>query len=207
MSNESTALRVPVFGQRTAECGNTSLKAVCWFLGRQFSARQLGRLAGLSADGIDHDGLVEAARATGARVVQRRGGSISFLRAALRDGLPPIVGWWSRDDEEPEFDQRWSLRERRANDCGHYSVVCGIDRARVELMDPQWGYRRGSYGVIGRRWMPIKDFLRAWYDTDTERYIRVDRWSMTLWYPVTDSKGTVPKSNGTRSSFLFNDGR
>jgi hypothetical protein len=183
-------LEVPVFGQREAECGNTSLKAVCWFLGHRFSARHLGRLARLSDEGIDHEGLVEAARETGAQVVQHQGGSLADLRSALSKGLPPIVGWWSRDAHDREFDDQWSLPERRAYDCGHYSVVCGMDRTRIELMDPQWGYRRGSYGVIGRRWIPKREFLRMWYDTDTDRYVRIDRWSVVLWYPSERGRST-----------------
>jgi hypothetical protein len=90
-------LRVPVFGQREAECGNTSLKSVLWFLGRRISARHLRALAGVTDDGVDHAPLVAAARCAGAAVFERSGGTISELRWFLAQGLPPIIGWWSQD--------------------------------------------------------------------------------------------------------------
>lgn len=177
-------LPVPVFAQREAECGNTSLKAVCWYHRRRLSARYLGKLANLDSNGIDHADLVTAARKTGAAVTAGDGGTIRQLRAALVRGLPPIVGWWSMDREDEHFDPRWPVSQRRENDCGHYSVVCGMDDARIQLMDPQWETRRGVYRVIGRRWMPIHDFLRVWYDTATHRYVRVSRWYMIASYPT-----------------------
>lgn len=45
-------LPVPIFTQRDAECGNTSLKAVLAFHGLRFSARALGQLAGTNDEGI-----------------------------------------------------------------------------------------------------------------------------------------------------------
>ena len=176
-------LDVPVFGQREAECGNTSLKAVCHYFGRRYSARGLGRLAHLTADGIDHGDLVKAAQATGAVTTVTKNGTLGQLHRALSLGIPPIIGWWSRDVGDLDFNPGWSLRERRHRDCGHYSVVCGMDDSRVLIMDPQWGDRRGRYGVLGHRWMNKKEFMRNWYDTDTDRYVRVTRWSMLVSYP------------------------
>jgi hypothetical protein len=47
---ERLSLRVPVFGEREAECGNTSLKSVSWFQGRRYTARYLGRMAHLTKE-------------------------------------------------------------------------------------------------------------------------------------------------------------
>jgi hypothetical protein len=176
------SLAVPVFGERDGECGNTSLKSVSWFQGHRYSARYLGVVAHLTDDGIEHGNLVRAARRTGATVTFGQGGTIARLRAALRRGLPPIVGWWSKDPGDPDFNPRWSLAERRKNDCGHFSVVCGVDGKRIELMDPQWEERRGRLRVVGRRWMRLRDFQRVWYDTDTKRYRLVRRWYMIAAY-------------------------
>jgi ABC-type bacteriocin/lantibiotic exporter with double-glycine peptidase domain len=178
--NPRIDLHVPVFGQRDAECGNTSLKAVLWFLGKPVSARQLGVLAGTTQDGTDHAGLVKAARRAGAAVFERSSGTVAELRWFLAKDLPVIVGWWSQDAGDVNFDARWSLAERRARDCGHFSVISGIDGGRVLLMDPQWTVRRRRSRVVGRRWMSIRDFRRVWYDTDTARYARVARWYMVV---------------------------
>lgn len=173
-------LDVPVFGQREAECGNTSLKAVCWFLRRRVSARALARLAGAGPEGIEHAGLIAAARACGFAAFERAGGSFAELGGFLRRGLPIIVGWWSRAPGDADFDPAWSLAERRAQDCGHFSVVCGLDATRVLLMDPQWELRGGRWRVVGRRWTPRRAFARAWYDTDTPAYRRVERWYLVV---------------------------
>jgi hypothetical protein len=171
-------LRVPVFGQRDAECGNTSLKSVLAYLGKRLSARTLAVLASATTDGIDHAGLVVAARRTGAHVFERVEGSVAELRWFLSQGLPAIAGWWSPDEDDVDYDERWSPAERRGRDCGHFSVVCGIERNRILLMDPLWHIRGGRRRVIGRRWMAIRQFHKRWYDTDTETYDRVDRWYM-----------------------------
>jgi hypothetical protein len=131
-------------------------------------------------EGVDHAPLVAAARCAGAAVFERSGGTITELRWFLAHGLPPIIGWWSQDPGDPAFDPRWTLAERRARDCGHYSVVSGIDDRRVLLMDPQWRTRGARRRVGGRRWLPIGELDRAWYDTDTPAYLQVERWYMVV---------------------------
>jgi hypothetical protein len=173
-------LHVPVFGQREAECGNTSLKSVLWFLGKRISARRLRDLAGVTDDGVDHAPLVAAARHAGTAVFERSGGTIAELRWFLARGLPAIIGWWAQDAGDAPFDERWSLTERRARDCGHYSVVAGIDQHRILLMDPQWRVHGARRRVVGRRWLPIGELDRAWYDTDTPAYSHVARWYMVV---------------------------
>jgi Peptidase C39 family len=173
-------LAVPVFGQRDAECGNTSLKAVLRFLGVRASAARLAELAGASADGIEHAGLVRAVRRLGLASFERAGGSLRELRGFLQLGLPAIVGWWSLAPGEQHFDERWTLAQRRARDCGHFSVLCGLDAARVQLMDPQWQLRAGRWRVVGRRWLPRAHFDKLWYDTDTPRFGRVERWYLVV---------------------------
>jgi hypothetical protein len=174
------ALEVPVFGQRASECGNTSLKAVLWFHGLRLSARRLGRMVGLSELGTDHGGLVRGALAAGARAFERTGGTPGELRWFARRGYPVIVGWWSREEDDAHFDPRWPLAERRARDCGHYSVVTGVTGRRVSLVDPQWRLRRGRRRVVGHTSMPRAAFLSVWYDTDGPRYRRIDRWYLVV---------------------------
>src|ERR1041385_4534064 len=182
-SRSGVTLEVPVFGEREGECGNTSLKSVCWSQGKRLSARRLGKLAHLTGDGIEHANLVRAAKSSGAKVEFGSHGSIAKLRAALERGVPPIVGWWSMDPGDLDFESKWTLAQRRQQDCGHFSVVCGIDGSRIRLMDPQWETtRRGKYRIVGLRWMSTRKFLTIWYDTDTPRYVRVRRWFLIADY-------------------------
>jgi ABC-type bacteriocin/lantibiotic exporter with double-glycine peptidase domain len=171
--DDPVRLEVPRFQQRRAECGNTALKSVCWYHGRRISARRLGALAGLTAEGIDHAGMVAAAEATGAIVTAGDRGTVAMLARWLERGLPVIVGWWAQGPGDAPFDPAWSLAERRARDCGHYSVVCGLDARRVHLVDPDGG------AAVTRA---IASFEATWYDTDTPAYHRVDRWYMVIRY-------------------------
>jgi ABC-type bacteriocin/lantibiotic exporter with double-glycine peptidase domain len=181
-SQKAIELEVPVFGEREGECGNTALKAVSWYQGQRLSARRLGKLAHLTKDGIDHAHLVRGARRAGARTYGRNG-TLAQLRAALERGVPPIVGWWSQDPGDPDFDPKWPLIARKYLDCGHYSVVCGMGKRGILLMDPQWETKDCRLRVVGHRWMSRPHFLRVWYDTDTPRYRKVKRWFMVAEFP------------------------
>lgn len=178
------ALPVPVFTQRDAECGNTSLKAVLAYRGRRVSAARLAELAGTTDEGTEHAGLIRAARACGAAVFERSGGpmrgALAELRWFLERGHPLLVGWWSQFEDAPAFDPKWTLAQRRANDSGHFSVVTGLDATRVQLMDPEARLRDGHWRAIGRRWMAHDEFLRVWYDTDTPRFRPVSRWYLVV---------------------------
>lgn len=164
-------LDVPVFHQREAECGNTSLKSVFWHLGSRQSAARLKLLARCNEDGTNHDGMIAAARAGGFEVEAGARGTVARIAAYLRRGHPIIVGWWAMEPGDSHFRASWTLEERRARDCGHYSVVCGLDAQRVRLMDPS----------AGMRWMPIREFERVWYDTDGDGYVLVRRWYMVAY--------------------------
>lgn len=171
-------LPVPAFTQRAAECGNTSLKAALWYLGLRRSAAELGRRAGTNAEGTEHAGLVAAALASGASVFERRGGTIAELRFFLARGLPLIVGWWARAPGEAHLDPSWPLAQRRARDCGHFSVVVGIDANRLALMDPDPQLVGGRWRALPRRWTSLAQFRRVWYDTDTPAFRLVEAWYM-----------------------------
>jgi ABC-type bacteriocin/lantibiotic exporter with double-glycine peptidase domain len=171
-----------VFRQREAECGNTALKAVCWYHSVRISARRLAELAGASESGIDHAPLVRAARATGAGVFVRSGGTLAELSWFIRQGYPILVGWWSLEPGARHFDPAWTRAQRAENDRGHYSVVTGVTDRYVWLMDPLVGHRK-----LGHR-----AFLEAWYDTDGPRYRRVDRWYMVIHYDPRRFRSQVP---------------
>lgn len=168
-------LEVPVVAQPTSfTCGPSSLKAVLAFHGRRVSMRRLRALCGTTGDGTDHDNLARGAAALGARVVCKENGTLAELARFVGQGLPVIVGWWSMAPDDLPFDRRWTLPQRRAHDCGHYSVCTGVGGDRVWLMDPQEDQRTAR--VVGRTSMNRHRFLSVWYDTDTSAYRPVKRW-------------------------------
>jgi predicted double-glycine peptidase len=167
MRGGKLVLDVPAFSQREAECGNTSLKSVFWHLGARLSAARLKVLSRCNDEGTNHDGMIDAVRAGGFAVEAGAGGTVALLRRHLAAGHPVVVGWWAMEPGDRHFRSSWTLADRRARDCGHFSVVSGLDATRVRLMDPSPG---------AHRWMAIRDFLRVWYDTDTDAYVLVKRW-------------------------------
>jgi ABC-type bacteriocin/lantibiotic exporter with double-glycine peptidase domain len=172
-------LTVPAILQAEGECGNTSLAAVARFFGRAESPADFAKAAGTTIDGTDHGNMVAAAKAMGARARAKATGTIAELAASVMEGVPPIVGWWSLDQGDGEFDRRWSLARRKRKDCGHYSVVKGVTETHVVLMDPQEG---PSGGVWDDHAFTHEAWMRVWHDTDTPRYRPVRRWWMAMWW-------------------------
>jgi hypothetical protein len=183
MRRRSIELDVRPFGQPEAQCGNTSLRTVCWYHGlrRHPTIRELARLAHATSDGIDHADLVRAACKIGATVFSKSGGKLAELRWFLDQGLPAIIGWWSMDAGDLPFDPRWTLAERRLRDCGHFSVVAGMTDHTVRIVDPQWHQQKnGRLAVVGNVDVPRARFLGTWYDTDTSAFKLEKRWYMIV---------------------------
>jgi len=175
-------LDVPAIGQETGwECGNTCLAAVAGFFGRNLDPAAFARLAGTTRLGTDHDNMRQAAIASGAIAEAKPGGTIAELAAWLERGVPPIVGWWSMEPGDRHWRRRWNRRVRRKKDCGHYSVVKGIDANTIVLMDPQ---DDGTGHTWSDHRIDRATFDRLWYDTDTSRYIKTTRWFLAIRYPA-----------------------
>ena len=127
--------------------------------------------------------LAQGAAKTGAHVFMKSEGAINELRRFLEQGYPILIGWWSLEPGYTHFDPKWNLTERMEGDCGHYSVVYHISKEYVWLMDPQqFKHWEGETVYGGFRRMRIKDFLKVWYDTDTDDYRKVERWYMVVNY-------------------------
>ncbi len=167
-------LDVPIVRQETSyECGNTALAAVLRYFGKPYSVSDLADLANTRNSGTDHGDMIAAAEKTGATVVARSAGADTALAeivALIARGIPVIVGWWLKGPGDLDYDARWTLEERMARDCGHYSVVRGYTVSTLQLMDPLTGYAEYSH----------EDWMRVWYDTDTDEYERVNHWYMAV---------------------------
>lgn len=166
-------------------CGTTSLKCVLWYHGKRLSKKKVNKICGLTKDGIDHEPLAIGATKTGAHAFAKDEGTLSELRHFLKLGYPIIVGWWSVDEDEEaqgytSFDPKWNLDERKEGDCGHYSVVFHMSEKYIWLMDPNRFYSDGELVQGGERRFRIEDFLKVWYDTDTDDYKKVERWYLVV---------------------------
>lgn len=189
MARNTHILPVPVIGQRTSyECGNTTLTAVLQYLGKHYSTTEVGALANTKKDGTDHADLIAAAVATGATVFARSGGGKTALREVtdfVSRGLPVICGWWAMWPGEKlgevglDYDKAWTLKQRIARDCGHYSVLRGYTPTTLLFMDPQDGLPGSTIGYCE---YADAEWLRVWYDTDTDAYELVKTWYMVINY-------------------------
>lgn len=201
MQRRPIELDVRPFGQPEAQCGNTSLRMVCWYHGlrRRPTIAELARLASATNDGIDHGNLVSAACKLGATVFSKAGGTLAELRWFLERGLPAIVGWWSMSAGDRHFDPGWTRAERRRRDCGHFSVVAGMTDRTVRIVDPQWRLRdNGRRAVVGKVDVPRARFLATWYDTDTAAFALVERWYMIVNFAGATFADRVPGGRDER---------
>lgn len=172
MPHATHILHVPVIIQRTSyECGNTALASVLQYFGKHYSVDTLAKLANTRTVGTDHGDMIAAAEKTGATVFARSGGETALAEVVelISRGIPVIAGWWSMD-RGPHYDAGWTLEERAARDSGHYSVIRGYTPSSLLLMDPLVGYTEHA----------DEEWMRVWYDTDSDAYELVTTWYMAL---------------------------
>lgn len=190
MARATHILQVPVIGQRTGyECGNTALTAVLQYLGVHVTVDEVGRLAGTRREGTDHAGMIAAAVKTGAHVFARSGGggktALKEVVGFVSRGLPVVCGWWSMGvgaavgEVDADYDRGWTRKQRAARDCGHYSVLRGYTPSTLLFMDPQDGLAGTTIGYCE---YADAEWLRVWYDTDTDAYELVKNWYMVVNY-------------------------
>jgi predicted double-glycine peptidase len=186
MARTTHILNVPIIGQKTAfECGNTALTSVLQYFGKHYSVAEVAALANTTKDGTDHGDMIAAAVKTGATVFAASGRKSALKEAAglVARGLPVICGWWAMWPGEKvgqvdvDYDKTWTLKERIARDCGHYSVLRGYTPTTLLFMDPQDGYAGGTIGYCE---YADDEWMRIWYDTDTPQYELVKNWYMAI---------------------------
>ncbi|OHB22263.1 MAG: hypothetical protein A2939_05195 [Parcubacteria group bacterium RIFCSPLOWO2_01_FULL_48_18] len=167
-------LRISPFLQTTAGlCAPASLKMVAGYFGREYNERYLAYLCRTTIkDGTEHANLVIAAEKIGGTVFKKSEGTLEELRFfVMKERLPVIIGWWSEEgmDTDPNTDP---LDLGPREDCGHFSVIYHITNKEVLLMDPELDG--------GKRRMSIQKFLSNWWDKDTPKYEKADRWYMVV---------------------------
>jgi ABC-type bacteriocin/lantibiotic exporter with double-glycine peptidase domain len=154
-------LRVPWYRQSPGRCGPTALRMVLALYGIVASERRLAVLTGCKPAwhpaGTSAKGIVAAAERFGlrGRILDRS--DIATLRALVRQGIPPIVAWFSVDE-------------------GHYSVVVDVTRTHVVLRDPyRPGHVRMTHRTFGNVWFDFRAGERSRKGLIVRRAIVVSR--------------------------------
>ena len=130
-------LKVKPLKQSPSFCGPVCLKMVLAYYGVQKSEKGLARACKTTQEyGTTSTGVVRGSRKIGFKATLRWRSSFSDIAKLLKNNVPPIVNWFSVDDV-------------------HYSVVIGLDKKYVYIVDPEIGRRR----KIER-----KKFLPLWFD-------------------------------------------
>lgn len=144
-----------VYEQSSSYCGPACVKIVLDGYGIKRSERYLADLINASREnGCSARPIVSAVRKI--NVPKKYGynfGAYFRNRCSLKDlevlignGIPPIVNWCLDENDGVEITD---------GDGGHYSVVSGITRRNITLIDTLIGAER-----VMRR----EDFYRKWYD-------------------------------------------
>ena len=133
-------LGIKPYNQTLGYCGPAALKMVLGALGIQKSEAELAKLSNTTRkDGVEPEGLVDAAKKLGLKAFQKENSTIDELKIYVKDKkIPIIVDWFSTDD-------------------GHYSVAVNMDDTTITLADPELGKFRK---------MDLKKFEKVWFDFD-----------------------------------------
>jgi predicted double-glycine peptidase len=140
-------LRVANFKQSRAMCGPACIKIIMGYFGKRVSEKAIAQTCrSSSSTGTTGANLVKGARKLGfaARIFDNS--SFKIMETWLRRGVPVIVDWMSTARAGAKGTPMA---------CGHYSVVCGLGRNHIVLLDPAVGSRRRISRCA---------FLKVWFD-------------------------------------------
>jgi ABC-type bacteriocin/lantibiotic exporter with double-glycine peptidase domain len=141
------ALDTRHYRQSHAMCGPASLRIVLAYFGRPLRENVVaGACRSSDKTGTTGVNLVRAAHRLGFAASIVDGANLRTIQRWLDRDVPVIVDWMSAIARHPC---------RAMMPCGHYSVVCGLDRGHILLQDPAIGRRRR---------MTRRNFLDLWFD-------------------------------------------
>ena len=130
-------LKLKQFEQSHNFCGPTSLRSVFDYFGIKKTEKEIAKLAGATVNkGTTVQGMLEAARKLGFKAWSKDMADFTDIAKLLKRGFPVIVDWFHNDD-------------------GHYSVIVGLTKKHVILMNPRFG----TFEKIDR-----VTFKRIWFD-------------------------------------------
>lgn len=166
--------------ERNGSCAQASAKMLLSYFGKVWSESSLRKITGFNKDGTDKYLLIQGIRKTGATVSVKQNATVKDLNRFLNEEkIPVLVGWWSMTPNDEHFNQNWDLETRKKRDCGHFSLIIGINDKYVSILDPD-NYLKEININSGIRRMLIEDFLQIWYDTDGQYYEPENKWMLVI---------------------------
>ena len=151
-------LNITPYKQRPGYCGPVCLYMILQYYGVRTTLQQLKRLSRCNPSlGTSIEGLLKAAKHFGLTGWYKDFSTFSDIRRQIKKKIPVLVDWFSTDD-------------------GHYSVVVGIDKKNIYLIDPEVGKRRA---------LDLQTFKRVWFDfrgsyLQSKRQLRIRRMIVVL---------------------------
>lgn len=158
---ERVLLPVPDTRQGTPfSCGASALQAILMYWGMELRESKLMKILHTSPEtGTTPEDIVRVAVNLGFRADLRQNLGIRDLEASMREGVPVIVmiqAWREGEDLRKPWTDVW--------ESGHYVVVIGADDEKMYFEDPS---------ILGSKgYLPRKEFLERWHDTNGKKYIR-----------------------------------
>lgn len=144
----------------TYDCGTKVLQLVMAYYGVEIPYRQLLRRAKQHKKyGLPVDDMIGIAKRCGFDVISETDYSLKKIKKNISLGEPVIVllqAWSKKDMNEKE----WA----NTDDCGHYSIVIGLEEGKVYFNDPL-----SFYGA----WLTEREFENRWHSSDGDRYAMV----------------------------------
>lgn len=157
-------IRVPMTRQATDyTCGVAALQSVLMYYGDEFREQVLSReLKANPGEGTAYEQIVRFARSKGYKVSIHKNMTVAALKALIDRGKPVICLIQAWPERKVDYATDW--------EDGHYVVAIGYDSANFYFMDPS---TLGNYTYI-----PIKEFLTRWHDTDTR--VKLEHFGMVV---------------------------
>lgn len=163
----SNLIRVPMTRQATDyTCGVAALQSVFMFFGDEILESVLSK--NLKADpkeGTAYQQIVRVAKSKGYTVEVFKNMTLESLKSLIDKGKPVIVLIQAWPERKVNYETDW--------EDGHYVVAIGHDKENIYFMDPS---TLGNYTFI-----PIKEFLTRWHDTDSK--VKLEHFGMLVEKP------------------------
>ena len=129
--------------QKKRMCGPASLEIVLRYYGKNKNQNELKKMLGSSIlMGTTNSSMIEISKKLGFKVQFKTNSSIEEIRKLISNKIPPIIGW---------------ITPRGGS---HYSVVQGIDKKYIFIVDPELNKVRK---------FKIEDFSKRWLDVNWEK--------------------------------------
>lgn len=126
--------------QTPSHCGPACLKMVFDYYGKEVSEKEIAKAAKTTIkEGTSIENMARAAKHFGFNAEHKENSSVKEMhKLVIRKKIPVIANLFAEDE-------------------GHYTVIVGIDKDNIYMIDPEEGYRKKySLEVFKRIWFGFK---------------------------------------------------